>query len=488
MAYSGELLELPPEAAPLNEKTLFNVLAGAVSSNQQQVQVNAQQLQNWERQPGYYSSLQSIFIDTSLPVDIRYLAAIQLKNGIDKYWRKTVSNAIKKEEKDLIRSRSIQASVNEPDGRLALQNAVVIAKIIRFEFPHEWPDAVSSVTQYLRDASKPNAGSIFLPRVLLIVLYIVKELSTAKLSRSRQSLYSAAPEVFQVLTEIYVNKADKWMSFMQRGGDDEGGAIGAIEQSLLTLRVLRRLVVSGYDKPNRHEEVNHFWSVIRVQFGEMLALVVQHGQSIQPVVRSQIEKHLIQMSKLHLNMVKLHPAAFPQLPESIGIARAYWGLIHEFGKTFGSETPITSAIVGTEGDVEDELPYLEKLSLKGLLILRACVKMVYNPTLSFRYQHAEDKEERKQSTDTMKQGMLSQHMVQEMMEALVVKFFVFRPKDLRDWENEPDEWERREEGTGEDWEFSIRICAEKLFLDLIINNKDILVEPLLNVFHTVASM
>jgi len=73
------------------------------------------------------------------------------------------------------------------------------------------------------------------------------------------------------------------------------------------------------------------------------------------------------------------------------------------------------------------------------------------------------------------------------METLVTRFFVFRPRDLRDWEEEPEEWERREEGEGDFWEFSIRSCSEKLFLDLVINYKDLLVQPLLQVFQSVAS-
>ena len=133
-----EAVELPSEANPLNAQTLLSTLTRASSNNQQQVQTGTQQLQNWERQPGFFSSLQSVFIDRSLPLEIRYLALIQLKNGIDKYWRKTASNAISKEEKYLIRSRSLQSGISEPDHRLALQNAVVIAKITRLEFPHDW--------------------------------------------------------------------------------------------------------------------------------------------------------------------------------------------------------------------------------------------------------------------------------------------------------------------------------------------------------------
>lgn len=136
------VVELPGEANPLSTQNLFHVLINAVSTNQQQVKTGTQQLQNWEKEPGFYSSLQSIFIDLSLPVEVRYLSGIQLKNGIDKYWRKTATNAIRKDEKTLIRSRCLEAGISEPENGLALQNALVVAKIIRFEYPNEWYESV----------------------------------------------------------------------------------------------------------------------------------------------------------------------------------------------------------------------------------------------------------------------------------------------------------------------------------------------------------
>lgn len=43
---------------PLTIQTLYNVLASASSADRQQVQTGAQQLLNWERHEGYFSSLQ----------------------------------------------------------------------------------------------------------------------------------------------------------------------------------------------------------------------------------------------------------------------------------------------------------------------------------------------------------------------------------------------------------------------------------------------
>ncbi|MCJ1418138.1 hypothetical protein MMC32_004483 [Xylographa parallela] len=481
-------IEGPAEANPLNSQTLINTLTKASSTDQQQVQTSTQQLQNWERQPSFYSSLQSVFIEASLPLEVRYLSAIQLKNGIDKYWRKTASNAISKEEKALIRSRCIDSGITEPDRRLALQNALVIAKITRFDFPHDWSDVISSVTNHLRMASRPDSNPVHLSRTLLILLYIIKELSTARLQRSRASLQGASPEVFQVLGRVYVDKVHLWMRYLQDGAGDNALASQAVSESLHALRVLRRLTIAGFEFPNRHKEIQEFWVCSRLHLAEMLSLLRQHSRSLQPEIQFQIEKTLVQLSKLHLEMVKVHPAAFALLPDSPELAKAYWRLLCDFGQTFGSQSAVTPLKIGTDGDSEDkDIPYIEKVSLKGLLLIRACAKMVYSPSQTFRFQHAEDKAEKKQSIALMQTELLSETLIGEMMEILVTRFFVFRPRDLREWEEEPDEWERREEGEGDVWEFSIRSCAEKLFLDLVINNKDLLTKPLLNVFYTVAT-
>lgn len=470
------------DANALSPHALYSALTNGCSSNQEQISDGSSQLSSWEKTPGYYSNLQTIFINTSLPFEVRYLSAIQIKHGIDRYWRKTAANAISKDEKALIRSRCLESGIDEVDRRLALQNALFVAKIVRHEFPADWPDAITSIVQFLRNTAHEDSSSIRLPRTLLILLYIIKELATARLQRSRVSLQRAAPDILQVLGTIYINKVNSWLNHLKPRHTDTSDITDDIDGSLLALRVLRRLLISGFDHPNRHSEVQEFWNILGGQFVQIFDLTMQYGAQLS--VRGQIEKHLIQISKLHLNMVREHPAAFPHLPGSIDIARAYWKMLLEFSKSFGAHDPV---LIGTDGDAVDEIPYLEKLSLKGLLLLRACVKMVYYPIQTFKYQQDADKVERQESKNAMKDAILSETMVKEMMETLVTRFFVFRPRDLREWEEEPSEWERKEEGEGEAWEFSVRVCAEKLFLDIVINNKHLLIQPLLQVFYSVAS-
>lgn len=48
------------------------------------------------------------------------------------------ASAIKKAEKEQIKTRALKAGVVEPMPVLALQNALLLAKIMRYEFPHDW--------------------------------------------------------------------------------------------------------------------------------------------------------------------------------------------------------------------------------------------------------------------------------------------------------------------------------------------------------------
>ena len=376
----------------------------------------------------------------------------------------------------MIRSRLLSSALNEYDHRLAVQNALVIAKIARFEYPNDWPDALSSITDILRSQLPP----LQLARALLVLQHIVKELSTGRLQRTRQNLQAATPEIVHVLGTLYATTVDSWRSNGTQ--DDEV----LMRQSLLAMKVLRRLLIAGYEHPNRDNTIVALWSLTQ----EHLGVFIRLEKAGHPHVLL-IEKHMVQLAKLHHEMARDHPASFALLPNSIDLVRAYWTVVQNFGQVFGSKEAVTSAFasarIGSDGDVDEGKLSLEKLALKGLLIIRACVKMVHNPTQTFKYKTPEDKEEKNRATELLKKSLLMQDFVREIMEVLVTRFFVFRASDLKEWEEEPEEWEKREEGDGEDWEFSVRSCSEKLFLDLAINYKDILMQPLLQVFYSVAN-
>lgn len=288
-----------------------------------------------------------------------------------------------------------------------------------------------------------------------------------------------------MLGNIYVSKVRQWQTFFREGGDDEGGALESIEHSLLVIKTLRRLIVAGYEFPGRHKDVQEFWTLSRTHFGEFLPYVLEEASPLAGPVRKLVERHLLQLAKFHINMASSHPAQFVLLPDSLNLVRDYWALVARLGDGWGSKS-LDGSRIGTDGDEEDDAPILERLGLKGLLLIRACVKMVFYPVQSFKYKLQEEKDEKTRATQMVKTDLLTDDLVRDMVSTLVTRFFVFRPSDLRMWEEEPDEWEKMEEGA-EDWEFAVRPCAEKLFLDLAKNFRDLILQPLLQVFYTVAS-
>lgn len=479
---------------PLDPNTVYATLvqAGGGTQGLQGIKVATEQLSNWEKQPGYYSALQDVFANSAIDRNVRYQAIIQLKNGIDKHWRKGSANAIGKEEKLKIKETAIKAGLQEESRPLALHNALMIAKIVRSEFPHDWPDVITTLITYLRTATQPQTASVYVANVLTLTLYIVKELAAGRLQRTRKSLQSVASELLQVLGSIYVRLVEKWLAFLRDPNNNEEGAVEDVQNSYYALKTIRRLVIVGFEHPHRESVVQQLWVVLREQQGVFWAIWqhAEHGKDLGSYVDEVVAKHLFQMSKLHLEMARNHPASFILLPGALDLLSRYWSAITELGTKFGSEMTLQRWKrwkVHNNGDKVGDMPPLEKLALKGLLLLRACLKMVYQPAQTFKYQQPIDKEEKRNAVELVATQILTESFVLSMMETMVTQFFVLRPSDLREWEEEPDEWEKREEEISDAWEFSLRSCSEKLFLDLVINYKELLVPRLLQVFDQYAT-
>jgi hypothetical protein len=274
---------------------------------------------------------------------------------------------------------------------------------------------------------------------------------------------------------LYLNLVATWQS-------SGYSSISCGNSSYSALKTLRRLLIAGFENAHRDNAVQQFWSILQT-----------HQQSFWDASSANIHaeqqlllmKHSLQLSKLFLDMARNHPASFVLLGCSDILTRSWTIISHNdarqsmTGKNFDWQ-------VYRDGDDTEGDP-VEKLCLKALLLFRASLKMVFNPVQTFRYVTPADKEDRKNAVDYIKASILSEQFVIRLMEILVTQYFVLRPSDLRDWEQEPDEWERREEEIADAWEFSIRSCSEKLFLDLIINFKELLVPRLLQVFSQYAS-
>ncbi|KAL8418012.1 hypothetical protein RB594_001571 [Gaeumannomyces avenae] len=479
-------IEAPGEATPLSLQELCTKLELASCSTDQTQRLAAdQQLKAWETYPDFYPHLQTIYLEKSINRQARFLAIILLKNGIDKFWRNiSTKSTIRPEQKNIIRSRLLQGCVEEDDKGLAVQSALAAAKVVRIDYPAEWPSAFADMVGFVRAFKTGRQAQ--LAATLRVLLRAVKELATARLRKSQTALRDATPELVQLLGEVYSEQVAYWLEFLTRGRGDEDAADYAMENSLFCLRTLRPLVIVGYDSPHREQLVVEFWNITQNQFGQFLGLV-SHDSAVPAPYQETVGKHLVQFTKLHLEVCESLPTSFALLPNSIQLVHAYWDLVAKFAEVFDKSGGKPSGDDGSGASKSKvEGPLLEKLTLKGLLLLRNCISMVFKPQQTFKYRSAEFLKEQEQAQETVKTQLLTDQFVAQIVDVVITKLFVFRKTDLEAWEEDPEAWEAQERDSGDAWQFEVRPCAERVFLDLLVHYKQMLGPPLLNYFQTSA--
>lgn len=76
---------------------------------------------------------QDVLSNHSININVRWLAVMCFKNGVDRYWRRNAPNAISEEEKVKLRQGLLTTSIlSEPVAQIATQQAVLISKIARY--------------------------------------------------------------------------------------------------------------------------------------------------------------------------------------------------------------------------------------------------------------------------------------------------------------------------------------------------------------------
>lgn len=405
-----------------------------------------------------------------------------MKNGIDKYWRQAARFSLNQNDKAQIRSRLFQGTIGEEDRSLALHNALAIAKILRIDYPDHWPGALSDLIQLLRHHKNEDQSA--LRGAMIILLRVVKELGTARMRKSQTALQAITPELVYLLGEIYTERTTIWTNWLASGQGSEDDADVAMQNSLYAAKILRRLLILGYENPAKDNVVVQFWSVTQNHFGQFLGYV-SHDSTVPAPLQDVIGRHLLQFTKLHVEMSETHPASFPLLPSSIPLVLAYWDLVAKFAEVFDKSGGLRTATAADGQGSKSKLegPLLERLALKGLLLIKSCVAIVWRPVQTFKYLSKDFLQQKDRAVEIVKTELLKDDFVMQIVNTIITKLLIFRQADLESWESDPEDFEATEQFLGDAWLFSVRHCAERVFLDLLVYYKQILTQPLLSYFH-----
>jgi hypothetical protein len=216
----------------------------------------------------------------------------------------------------------------------------------------------------------------------------VKDLATGKLTRTKSNLQSVTPEILKVLGDVYVRHVQVWQNLLsQQPVNDRTAQMMTI--SLSALKIMRRLIVAGYEFPNRSDVVNQAWSLLTGHVWIFFSSAQKDAVGNEEII-VLLRKHVINIGKLFLDVNTSHPAAFALLPNTLELLGRYWEVAVVHGEAMATQSK--KAVNGNTGDdhkLETEVEqnqrlFQEKVALQAMLLFRVCLKMIYSPSATFK--------------------------------------------------------------------------------------------------------
>uniref|UniRef100_A0A4W6CJA8 Importin-11 n=1 Tax=Lates calcarifer TaxID=8187 RepID=A0A4W6CJA8_LATCA len=226
---------------------VLQALTQATSQDTAVLKPAEEQLRQWETQPGFYSVLLNIFNNHMLDVNVRWLAVLYFKNGIDRYWRRVAPHALSEEEKTSLRAGLI-TNFNEPVNQIATQIAVLIAKVARLDCPRQWPELIPILLESVK-----GQDGLQQHRALLTFYHVTKTLASKRLAQDRRLFQDLASGIYSFACSLWGHHTDCFLQ--QIYARDEAAALSSLERTLLSLKVLRKLTVHGFQEPQQNMEV-----------------------------------------------------------------------------------------------------------------------------------------------------------------------------------------------------------------------------------------
>ncbi|XP_043263596.1 importin-11 isoform X1 [Colletes gigas] len=426
------------------DASVIEVLQQAGSQDPNILKPAEQTLKQWETERGFYTALFNVFSNHSLSVNIRWMAILYFKNGVDRYWRKNAPNAIAEDEKEFLRQRLI-ANFEEPINQLAVQLAALIAKIARYDCPREWDTLIPTLLDVIR-GQNPLAQH----RALLTLHHVVKSLASKCLAADRRLFQELTSNVFNFILNLWNTYTESFL-IMASNGADSNQIQEVLEKALLLLRILRKLIVHGFLSLSKSQDAILFLEVIFERARTCLECrktLISRGLQLEVC-----DKFIIHLTKVLMGVLEMHSCYYIELiPTSLEFCVFY--CFTEAGQSLA----------------------FERFTIQCLNLIKAMLTHFLrsgrrsNPSdpIQRRDRLVEDPMDR---AHQLKQKFFTPEMLTEICSRLVTHYFLLTPSDLELWDTDPENF--FVDDGGESWKYSLRPCTVSVFLAFFHQFKEV---------------
>nr|XP_009380704.1 PREDICTED: importin-11 isoform X1 [Musa acuminata subsp. malaccensis] len=463
-------------------QTVYSLLSNALSLDESARKPAESALAQCENRPGFCSCLLEIVAarDSGCRDDVRLLASVYFKNSITRYWRhRRDTTGISNDEKNHIRKKLL-LHLREENTQIALQLAVLVAKIARIDYPKEWPELFSSLAQQLQ-----SADMLASHRVFIVLFRTLKELSTKRLSSDQRTFQEIASQLFEYTWNLWKNDIHTILqsfstisqsitmnSLVEQGHD----LLLVCERWFLCLKIIRQLIISGYPSDTT------------------TAQEVPLVKEVCPVLLNAIQSFLPYYSLFQERQVRLWDFTKRTCTK---LMKALVAVQSKHPYSFGDQA-ILPAIVDFSlnkiTNAEPTVSFFEQFLIQCMVLVKSVLECKeYRPSLTGRVINESEGslslEQRKKNISTAVAGILktilpSDHVIL-LCNILIRRYFIFSAKDMDEWYQNPEQFHHDQDMV--QWTDKLRPCAEALYIVLFENYKQILSPVVISILRDAMS-
>ncbi|KAK1892611.1 Importin-11, partial [Dissostichus eleginoides] len=232
--------------------------------------------------------------------------------------------------------------------------------------------------------------------------------------------------------------------FQQIYARDEAAALGSLERTLLSLKVLRKLTVFGFQEPQQNMEVMGFLNAVFERLKQFLECYRQVGPD--STCREKLEKMIILYTKTLLDFLECHPCAFiPLIQRSLEFAVSYLFTPAGEGVTF------------------------ERFIVQCMNLIKMIVKNeAYKPSKNIEASIVFDSKPESLEAHKIKTAFFTHPTLTEIGRRLVSHYFLLTEEELAMWEEDPESFAVLKCHLTSGYQGGVKPapCAEVLFLDI----------------------
>ncbi|KAJ7540520.1 hypothetical protein O6H91_10G020100 [Diphasiastrum complanatum] len=446
---------------------VYSLLQNALSQDEALRKPAEATLAACENKAGFCSCLLEIIAARNLEDQhgARWLASVYFKNSINRYWRQRRDGlGISDAEKPHLRRKLLEL-VGEENNQVAMQLALLISKIARFDYPREWPELFPSLLQKLQ-----SPIALLTQRVYTVLNQILKELSTKRLAADQRNFAEITSQLFDYTWQHWCNDTQLILQELSTLLlTSEGGSISSelgqtwslmCERWLVCLKALRRMLVFGFQSDARSlQEVAQVKQVCP-PFLQAIQSFLQYKAALQQLhpLQAFVKKACMKLMKTLVEIQTAHPHSFSD--------KTILPVLLEFCCTTITE------------------PKQETISFEHFLI--ECMIFIQNIIQCVEYRPSKTGRVLGQLTPTMEEAKANlarraQEIISTILEnkrllvlcqILVQRYFVLTGKDLDEWARDPEAFHHEQDMV--QWREKLRPCAESLYLALFENHREVL--------------